>query len=104
MTWLRLVVDALAVYRLTRLVTEDEISAPLRRLAGGYVARPFTANAKEMQVAARPRVAAFITCPWCISIWVAAGVVALQALAPSPWSYAAAGLAFSAIAGLIADR
>ncbi len=99
-----IVLNALATYRLARLVTEDTIMEPFRRRLYGHVARPFTVAEQELQIAARPRVAVFITCPWCVSIWIAAAVVALQALVPGQWSYAAAGLAFSAAAGLIADR
>jgi hypothetical protein len=42
----------------------------------------------------------FLTCPWCTSVWVAAGIVALTVLGASWWVYPAVGLALSEIAGL----
>ncbi len=55
LNWLGFVVAALAVARLARLVTVDEITAPLRR-----------------EVAKRgDTLAYFITCPWCVSVWIA---------------------------------
>lgn len=85
-----LMCDALAVYRLAILVTRDEITAALRgRLHGEF---------------RRLRVAAFITCPWCVSIWLAAGVVALTRFYPSEWQYGAMFLALSGAAGFLAER
>lgn len=85
---LDLAVDGLAVYRLTRLLTEDYIADPVR-------------------VAARKRsttLADFVTCPWCVSMWFALGTVAARTVAPRAWGGLARALAFSAAAGLIAER
>ncbi len=79
-----LVLDALACFRLTRLMVADTITAPLRDRAPA-------------------RLREFITCPWCVSVWLAGAIVALQALASGPWLYASAILAFSAVAGLLAE-
>lgn len=84
-----LAVGALAVYRLTRLVVTDEVARPLRQAvdarsdggAGSY----------------------FITCPWCVSLWLGAGWVALRRLAPRTARTAGAALASSAVAGLLAS-
>lgn len=61
-----LVVSALAVYRITRLLVADQVLAAPReavqRWAGGTAQRR-----------SRPALAYFVTCPWCVSIWVAAG-------------------------------
>lgn len=51
---LSIVITLLAVWRLARLVTVDEITAPLR-----------AAVAKRGD-----RFAYLISCPWCISVWV----------------------------------
>lgn len=83
-----LVLYALAVYRLTRLVVADELTAPTR----------------EWIMERGPRWATFITCPWCVSIWLAAGWVLLATLAPPVAWFAGALLAFSAVAGLLAGR
>jgi hypothetical protein len=83
-----LLVSGLAVYRLTRLLVADKITErPRDRLAQ----------------AARGRLAYFVTCPWCVSVWVAAGWAALVALAPAVALVAGAVLAWSAVAGLLAS-
>jgi hypothetical protein len=55
MDWLLLVLAALATYRLTRLVTADKITEPVR---GWVVDRSAWAGY-------------LVTCDWCLSIWVA---------------------------------
>lgn len=76
------VVDALACYRLTRLVTTDRITAPLRDRV------PFEV----------------ITCDWCIGQWVAFGVVAARKVAPKLWGPVALALAYSAVAGIVSEN
>lgn len=44
-----------------------------------------------------------VTCPWCASIWLAAGVVVARRLAPSIWDPIARLLALSEAAGLAAE-
>ena len=46
----------------------------------------------------------FITCPWCTSIWIAAGVVALTVLVPQYWQYVAYLLTCSAVAAAVSER
>jgi hypothetical protein len=100
-----LLLDALAVARLTRLVVSDTITAPLRqRLFGSRPGVTSDLAGHRVQVAARPRLAQFITCPWCVSPYLAIGVVMLQALAPTACLYVTAVLAFSLLAGLLAER
>ncbi|MGH3783162.1 MAG: DUF1360 domain-containing protein [Pseudonocardiaceae bacterium] len=88
-TPLLLLLDAAAVYRLTRLVTTDHW--PLgwwrQHLREQHPTSPLTT---------------WVHCPWCTSVWIAPVVLGLQALAPRAWPYAAAVLAFSAITGLAA--
>jgi hypothetical protein len=99
-----LVLDALAVARLTRLVVADTLTAPLRdRLAGR---RPGIegSGGHRIVVAARPRLAEFIACPWCVSPYLAALIVVCQALMPHVWLYVAAALAFSLVAGAISEH
>ena len=80
-----LVVDALAAYRLTRLVTEDRITAPLRdRVPAGW--------ASEL-----------VGCSWCVGVWAAAGVVAARRLAPRAWTPVAEVLAVAAVVGITAE-
>ncbi len=84
-----LVLGALAVHRLTRLVTTDEVARPLRRVvdersdggAGSY----------------------FVVCPWCVSMWVAGGWLLLRTAAPRTARALGTVLASSSVAGLLAS-
>lgn len=97
-----ILLDALAVARLTRLVTQDTITAPLREKIAGR--RPGRVVGQQIVTAARPKLAELTTCPWCVSPYLAAAVVALQALAPAVCLVVTAVLAFSMVAGLLAER
>src|SRR3954468_12881878 len=83
------VVDVLATYRLTRLVTADVISEParqavLRRVGaeapGG--AGPKSGQAIVESFDAPPRLATLVTCRWCAGMWIAAGVTVARMVAP----------------------
>lgn len=101
-----LLVDGLAVYRLTVLVVKDTITNPLRELAQ----RPWQREARKIAPrvpstrGARWWLSELSTCPWCVSVWIACGVVALTRLAPGAWQYAALVLACSALAGFLSER
>ena len=97
---LYVVCGALATARLTRLVTADRITEAPRRWIGGFHSVPDYGDA-EVTIANRHRLYLFITCPWCVSIWIAAAVVALSVLIPHVWIYAAAMLSASEVAGLL---
>jgi hypothetical protein len=100
-----LTLDALTVARLTRLVTVDTVTAPVReKLAGRKAAQTMNVGGERVLVAKRPRLVAFITCPWCVSPYVASGVILLQALAPAACLLITAVLASSMVAGLLAER
>jgi hypothetical protein len=86
-----LAVDGLAVFRLTRLLTEDELLAPVRE----YIWKNHSPE--------ETKIGYFITCPWCTSIWIGGGVVAARTLAPRTWDRAARALSFSAAAGIISQ-
>jgi hypothetical protein len=103
-----LVCDALAVYRLAVLITKDTITHPLRELAELPFRRQQKREAKEDKPPAlsgfRWYLVELSTCTWCVSIWLAAGVVALTCLAPTVWQYGAVALTLSAVAGFLAER
>jgi hypothetical protein len=86
------VVDTLAVYRLTRLLTEDELMEPVREWVWKNHSPEDT------------KIGYFVTCPWCVSIWVGGAVVAARVVAPAQWDLVARGLVFSAATGLIATK
>lgn len=88
-----IVIDGLATYRVTRLVVEDHLfDRPRDRL----VAR--------LQLADHPKLIELIGCPWCVSVYVGFGVVALRRLVPRVWGPLASALAASAVAGLLATH
>jgi hypothetical protein len=80
-------VGGLAVYRLTRLLVEDEVTRPARE--------------RITEAAPEGRLAYFVTCPWCVSMWVGAAWAALVVTAPPVATAAGAALAWSAVAGLL---
>ncbi len=88
-----LAVDALAVYRLARLVIDDTIldaprDAVHRRLAaGGPVAH---------------KVAEGLDCYWCAGLWIACAAAAARRT--RAWRAARYPLAVSACVGILADR
>lgn len=90
-----LAVGALAVHRLTRLVTEDEVTRPLRDWADGLTA--------EGPLQEQTRLGYFLTCPWCVSVWAAAGWLALTAAAPRVARPLGAVLAWSSATGLLSS-
>lgn len=86
-------VDCLAVFRLARLATEDVITEPAREQLHA-----------KLTLGGHTKIAYLITCPWCASMYIGAGVVIARRVAPRVWGPVAAALAFSAVAGLLADR
>lgn len=125
MTPFEAVVIALAVYRITRLVTDDTILEPIReRVLARFpaydteyaddpgVESPTNAYGRALFESAPGRYfpveaswfGTLISCSWCASVWVAALVTAAWYWLPTATWWVALPLAFSAIAALIADK
>lgn len=88
-----LVVLALATFRLARFVTADTFPLwlPLRdRILDRWPPRPGA-------------VSELLACPWCCSVWLAAGLLAWWLLSPATLGPVAVILALSAVAGLLAE-
>lgn len=111
-----LLFDALAAYRLTRLVTADTITRPLRArwIRAAYVSayEPDSDWALSERTEAEwdriprddddaPKLAEFVTCPYCVGIWISGLVVLFRRYAHGAWSPLAKVLALSAIAALM---
>lgn len=113
------VVDALATYRLARLVVSDVLTFRWREgwIAAAYqragrraeveiMLGPFGSDAATWKDAAlieaerAPKLAYVVACPWCASIWLGAVVVLARRLVPRAWAPVATALAASAVAGL----
>lgn len=97
MSPLDLFVDALAAYRLTRLVTADTIlDAPRDAIA------TWSESGPDSSEAWRPKIGELVECRWCAGVWISLGVVAARRLAPAAWEPVARVLAFSTVAALLA--
>lgn len=87
-----LLVDVLAGHRLTRLVTEDVITAPMRQ----KIFKKYPPTEDSWSYA--------LTCPWCASIWLGALIALARRFFPEVWNPAAELLAISSATGLISER
>jgi hypothetical protein len=88
MTLLEFVILGLATYRLTRLITTDNILETFRE----RIWKKYPPQSSKLGY--------LITCDWCTSIWVASVVVASAMIIPV-LVYVYAVFAVSAIAGLL---
>ncbi len=84
------VLDGLAAYRLTRLVTTDRVSEPVRDRLVGHPVFGFVGEGIE--------------CDWCVGVWVGAGVAAAGKWWPAGWRVLRWGLALSVVAGAVGER
>jgi hypothetical protein len=91
-----LLVGGLAVHRLTRLVTEDVITRRPR-----WAVQQWAEG--TAQRSAHPQIGYLVTCPWCVSIWVAAGWAVFAVAAPTVAAPVGAALAWSSLTGLLAS-
>ncbi len=88
-----LLVDALASYRVTRLLVSD-----------GIVDRQRHAIVDRLRRRGHRKLVELSECPWCIGFWVACGVVAARRAVPRTWAPVAEAFAFSAVSGLLASE
>lgn len=111
---MNLLIDAIAGYRLTRLITADVITerprAAVIRWAYGNDAPAIEATSPSDSWTDRvnddpapPALARLITCPWCTGVWVAAGITAARRLTPRLWAPVAETAVVAAAAGLLAS-
>ena len=91
MTWIRLIVDAITVYRLTRLVVVDGITEPVRERI-----------ISKRDGSTRDWWEQLLTCRYCVGVWVGFGVMGARWLIPGVWTPIAYALAISAAAPLLA--
>lgn len=116
--------DALAAYRLTRLVSADVITRPLRvrvyRHAYGalehaprdyydgddHPSRPPMSEDEWEQLAFNdqdaPKLVELVHCRWCVGVYAGFGVLVARRLAPRWWDPIARALSLAAAAALIA--
>lgn len=114
MTWLTIVILALATFRLTRVVVVDEIGEPVRAylLSRQKVESRTDINAIVLETRVVRRDRRYLSwwayrvtaCPWCASVWIGGAVVALQHYQGEWFVYVAIAFALSAVAGLLSER
>lgn len=116
----RWLVDVLAVHRLTRLVTDDDITQPARDRIIAAAYEPVYWQAQKIITESSidiyaeggwqqivdidlhpPKIATLITCRWCASIWITLGLV-LLVRRRRWWPPIADALALSSAATLLA--
>jgi hypothetical protein len=88
-TWRDLLVDALASYRLVKLVRDDRIFQPVRESVLDRQGPPERSN-----------LAYLVGCPWCLSFYVGAALTLCRRRWPEATEAAARTFALSALAGL----
>ena len=85
------VVDAVAVYRLTRLLQRDSVP-PMPAIRQAVLDRIATTPYGQL-----------VDCPWCLSVWIGLLVAIARRVSPRLWAVAAFVLASSAVAGVITE-
>lgn len=102
------VVYALAVARFTRLVTADKLTEAARERLLDRLWRRYApmVPASDRDRAVPPLPVYLLTCPWCVSVYVAAPAAVIAYFWPlAPWFLLPALLlAFSYVTGLLAQR
>lgn len=86
---LPLLVDALATYRLVKLVRDDRITEPARDAVVEHMGPP-----------ERSKVSYLLDCPWCLSFYFGAGLTLGRRRWPELTSMVARTFALSAATGL----
>ena len=104
--WWWLAVDGLAVFRLSVLITRDLITDGLRhKLGAPWQIKTYEGGRMTRSgTGARYWLWQLCMCPWCVSIWLALGVLLLTVYWPDGWQYPAFLLALSGIAGFLEER
>jgi hypothetical protein len=88
-TWRGLLVDALASYRLVKLVRDDRIFEPVRETVLDRQGPP-----------ERSKLSYLMACPWCLSFYVGAALTASRGRWPDATEAVARTLALSALTGI----
>jgi hypothetical protein len=97
-----LIVDVLATVRLTRLILDDEITAPARDAA--VQALISVGEARPELKPVTDRLEYLLGCPWCASVYCGALVFALRRVSPAAADVVSGALAASAVTGAVYSR
>jgi hypothetical protein len=83
------IVFSLAIYRATRLVTQDEVFSNVRNKIWNRYPPETT------------RIGYLFTCEWCSSVWLGLGFATWYTIDATTFRFFAVALALSAMAGLL---
>lgn len=110
-----LILDGVACYRITRLITKDRLFVNVRDniIRNAYKATDTPFNASQVVAPGdwvtlavadpdAPATATLVTCRMCASIWVATGVILARGVAPKQWDPIAQMLTIASVGALIA--
>lgn len=89
--------DTVAVYRLTKLITEDKLTEEMRSVIHDKFP-PVTDKRSGLRRISL--VEYLFSCPWCISIWAAGFIFTLRKISPTTADYLSSILAASAVTGI----
>ncbi|HUQ63381.1 MAG TPA: DUF1360 domain-containing protein [Acidimicrobiales bacterium] len=94
---------AVATHKLSRVVTKDSITSPLRAPFVTYVepAGAGEVNEKVRVGGAAHAVGELLMCPLCVDVWVATGFVGASAFAPRATRMAASVFAIGAVSNAL---
>lgn len=96
MTPTKAAISALAAYRLTKLVLEDEITRDFREKIQNFLdKRPGKVSEKALYL---------LSCPWCVGFWAAVSLEILRKTAPKTHDFTSNVLASSAITGILYEN
>jgi hypothetical protein len=93
-------VMGVAVFKLSRLITKERVTQPLREPFVESVERGAGSelNARPARQGLRGAVGELLTCPFCISVWLSTALVLLYAVAPRATRLVASAATVSAVA------
>ena len=100
------VVEVLAIARITRLITTDRVpfGVPRAAVIAWAWKRRARSDIRTGEVNQKdPYAAELLSCPWCMSMWVALAVLLVLRHLPG-WRFLARVLAASYVAGFLAER
>ena len=95
-----LLLDALAVFRLWRLVALDEITEGPRSRWETWAHEHFDPKPEPGRAPQTAKIITLVGCPWCLGFWLCIAAVACKRLTPRVWSVVRVVLASSALVGL----
>lgn len=88
---------ALATYRVTKLIMEDELFSEARDAAYSQIDKIKNDTLRE-------KLTYLTTCPWCLSVYAAGVLLTVKIVAPKVYEYLTLLLASSAATGIIFQR